>query len=104
MNTWLAILIGSVAVYSWKLLGFLIPERALSNPRVARIASLMTVALLAALVGVQTFATKSGLLIDARLPAVLLAGILAWRKVPFILIVVIAAGLAALLRYLGWMA
>ena len=100
----MAILLGSLAVYSWKLLGFLIPERALSHPRVARIASLMTVALLAALVGVQTFASKSGLVIDARVPAVALAAILAWRKVPFIVIVVLAAGLAALLRFLGWMA
>ncbi len=104
MNTWWAILFGSLAVYSWKLLGFLIPERALSHPRVSRIASLMTVALLAALVGVQTFAGKSGIVLDARVPAVVLAALLAWRKVPFIVIVVLAAGLAALLRFLGWMA
>ena len=104
MNVWLAIAIGGLAVYSWKIIGFLVPERILENPRVARIAGLMTVALLAALIGTQTFATKQGLAIDARLPAVLVAAVLARLKVPFILIVIAAASITAGLRALGWMA
>jgi branched-subunit amino acid transport protein len=104
VNPWLAIVIGGLAVYSWKILGYMIPERILESPRVSRIASLMTVALLAALVGVQTFASKQGLTMDARLPAVVLAAVLAWRRVPFIVIVALAAGLTALLRAMHWMA
>ena len=60
MNPWLAIVVAGLAVYSWKILGFMVPARVMEHPRVARIAALMTVALLAALVGVQTFATKAG--------------------------------------------
>ena len=104
MNPWLAIVIGGLAVYSWKILGYMTPERILESPRVSRIASLMTVALLAALVGVQTFASKQGLTMDARLPAVVLAALLAWRRVPFIVIVALAACLTALLRAMQWMA
>jgi len=104
MNPWLAIVVAGIAVYSWKILGFMVPARVMEHPKVARIAALMTVALLAALVGVQTFATKAGLSIDARLPAVLLAALLAKFRVPFIVIVLAAAGLAALLRAVHWMA
>src|SRR5690606_5675634 len=66
---WLAIVGGGVAVYVIKLVGHLLPEHWLAEPRVARTAALVTVALLAALVAIQTFASGHGLTVDARLPA-----------------------------------
>lgn len=98
MSTWSAVLIASALVYSWKLFGFLVPERFVSNPKIKELASLLTVALLAALVGIQTFVSSTGLGIDARLPAVILAGLLFYFRVPFIVVVIVAAVCAALIR------
>ena len=98
MSLWSAVLISSALVYSWKLFGYLVPERFVSNPKVKDLASLLTVSLLAALVGIQTFGTASGISVDARLPAIILAGALFYLRVPFIVVVVVAAATAALLR------
>jgi hypothetical protein len=70
---------------------------------VARIASLLTVALLAGLVGIQGFTAGGQIHFDARIPALLVAGVLTWRKVPFIVMVAVAAAVAACLRaFWGW--
>ena len=99
--TWLAILAAAAVCFALKLLGHLVPEHWLADPRVARTAALVTVALLAALVGVQTLTTGHHLVIDARVPALAVAaGALALRA-PFIVVVVAAAGTAAVLRALG---
>jgi len=98
MPLWLGILIASVAVYSWKLLGYVVPKTVLDNPKVARITSLLTIALLAALAGVQTLTTGSTIEFDARIPALIVAAVLLAFRVPFIVMVAVAAGVAALLR------
>jgi branched-subunit amino acid transport protein len=98
VTLWGAVLISSALVYSWKLFGYLVPERLVSNPKVKDLASLLTVALLAALVGIQTFGTSAGVVVDARLPALIVAGVLFYLRVPFIVVVIVAAALAALAR------
>ena len=85
-------------MYSWKLFGYLVPERFVSNPRIKELAALLTVALLAALVGIQTFVSTAGFSIDARVPAIVVAGILFYLRVPFVVVVVVAAAIAALIR------
>jgi uncharacterized membrane protein len=98
MSVWLGIIIGSLAVYSWKLIGHLVPRRLLDHPRVAASANYLTVALLSALVGVQTFTAGSEIVFDARFAAVLLAVLLTILRVPFLVMVAAAATLAALIR------
>jgi len=93
-------LVASLLVYSWKLIGYLIPEKYLT-PNVKAFTERVTVALLAALVATQTFASSQQLVLDSRFPAVLVAGILLWLRAPFIVVVVAAAGVAAGLRLLG---
>jgi hypothetical protein len=100
MTLWSAILLSSAMVYSWKLFGYLVPERFVSNPRIKELAALLTVALLAALVGIQTFVSAEGVTVDARFPALVVAGVLFYLRVPFVVVVVIAAAIAALLRLL----
>jgi hypothetical protein len=62
---------------------------------------LVAVPLLAALILVQTLGTGQRLVLDARLPAVAVAAVLVWRRAPFLVVVLAAAGTAALLRALG---
>ena len=98
MTLWSAILVSSALVYSWKLFGYLVPEKFVSNPKIKELAALLTVALLAALVGIQTFVSADGLSIDARGPALVAAGILFFLRVPFVVVVIVAAAIAALIR------
>lgn len=104
MNTWLMILIACAAAYALKLSGFFVPARLLERPRVARTAELMTVGLLAALVATQTLTHGTALVLDARIPALVLAGGLLALRAPFIVVVIAAAAAAAGLRALDWMA
>ena len=102
-NFWLAVLIGSIAVYSWKILGYALPARVAKNKEVILFASKLTVALLAALTAVQAVVSGQHIVLDSRIPALGVAALLYWRKVPFIVAVASAAAVAALLRYfLGW--
>ena len=100
---WTTIIVGSIAVYSWKILGFALPKRIADNKEVVVFAGKLTVALLAALTAVQTFANGQSLVLDSRLAALAVAALLYWRKAPFIVAVGVAALVAALLRhFLGW--
>jgi hypothetical protein len=102
MWTWIAIVGAAVAMWLVKSVGHRVPEHALENPRLVRIAALVTVSLLLGLAAVQTFASGQSLQVDARAPALAVAGVLLWRRAPFIVVVVAAAAVAAGLRALGW--
>jgi hypothetical protein len=98
---WVAILAGCLAVAAIKLVGHLVPEHWLARPQVARVAGLVTVALLAALVAVQAATTGARVVLDARLAGVAAAGVALLLKAPFIVVVVVAALVTALLRWAG---
>jgi hypothetical protein len=104
MTVWQIILVASIAVLAIKLLGYLVPERVLQTPTAARTANLVTVALLSALIVVQTIGSAQSIVLDARLPALAVAAALFAVRVPFILVIVAAAASAAALRALGWAA
>lgn len=101
MSGWTAVLAASALCLALKLGGHLLPARFLSGERVSRVAALVTVALLAALVAVQTLAGGQALRLDARVPAVAVAVAALALRAPFILVVVLAALTAAALRALG---
>ncbi len=99
---WFWAIAASVACLAQKLLGYLVPSKALENPRVAYAAGGVTVGLLTALSVTQTFADGSTLVLDARLAAVAVAAVALWLRAPFIVVVVLGALTAALLRFAGW--
>jgi branched chain amino acid efflux pump len=68
------------------------------GPRVRQSLELVAVPLLAALILVQALDGGKRLVIDARAPALVVAALLAWRRAPFLVVVLAAAGTAALLR------
>ncbi len=98
MTLWQIILLASIAVLALKLVGYLVPPSLIQRPTPARIASLLTVALLAALIAVQSLASGTTIALDARVPAVLLAAGLFALRVPFVLVIIAAALCAALIR------
>jgi hypothetical protein len=103
VSVWNVVLLASAAVLALKLLGYLVPPSFIERPTPARVANLLTVALLAALVTAQTLQHGTGIALDARLPALAAAAGLLVIRAPFIVVVVAAALVAALLRLLGWM-
>ncbi|MEO7147656.1 MAG: AzlD domain-containing protein [Terrimesophilobacter sp.] len=102
MTLWLIVIIASLACLALKLAGFLVPPSVLDRPTPSRIANLLTVALLAALVAVQTLGSGVGIQFDARVPALVVAVALFAVRVPFVLVVIAAAATAALIRLSGW--
>ena len=94
---WIATIGTSVIAYLIKFSGTLIPSRVLESQGVRRINALLPIAMLSALVAVQTFANKKELLIDHRAAGVLAAAIALKLKAPFPVVVGIAALVSALL-------
>lgn len=96
--TWVAVIGASAVCFVIKYAGYRVPEHWLADPRVARVASLVTVALLAALVATQTFTRGQAVVVDARLVAVAIAAVALALRAPFVVVVVLAAVVAAVLR------
>ena len=100
MTVWQVVILASIAVLALKLLGYLVPPSLIEKPVPARIAGLLTVALLSALIVTQTIGSGQGVTLDARVPALVAAAGLFALRVPFILVIVAAAATAALIRAL----
>ena len=94
----LAVIAASLAVFSWKFLGYLVPEKYVSNPRFREIADAITVGLLSALIAIQGFTSDSQVTVDSRLPALILAAGLLYLRMPFIVVIASAAAFSALIR------
>ncbi len=96
----LTVIIASLAVFSWKMLGYLIPQKCITDG-IRAFSERVTVVLLTALVAVQTLVTGNQVEFDARVPALGVAAILFALRVPYIVVVIAAAATAAGLRLLG---
>lgn len=82
--------------------GFALAGSLAEDERIGRLLLLMPLSIVAAVVAVQTFATKTTIVFDARVVGVGLAAVLAWRRVPMGVVVVIAAFVTAMVRLTGW--
>ena len=88
---WLATIGTSVIAFALKYTGHNVPEKIFSHPKVQAINALIPIALLSALVAVQTFTEKSKLMVDHRLAGVGVAMIALFLKAPFPVVVISAA-------------
>jgi uncharacterized membrane protein len=98
MTLWIGILLACLGCYLFKLAGLSVPKTMLERPKVQRIAALLPVVLLSALVATQTFSTGAGLVLDARAAGLAVAGIAVWRRWPFLVVVALAAFTTAMVR------
>jgi branched-subunit amino acid transport protein len=95
---WAAIITASVGCYLLKLAGLSLPQSLLDRPDVQRVAALLPIALLAALVAVGTFADDGQLAIDARVGGVAAAVVALLLRAPFLVVIVVAAATTAIIR------
>ncbi len=98
--TWTTIVVAGLGCYLLKLAGLSVPATLLERPVVQRIAGLIPVALLSALVAVQVFGDGQRLVVDERAAGLGAAVVLLVVRAPFLVVVVGAALTAALLRLL----
>ena len=101
MTLWTALVLASAAALAIKLAGYAVPARWLLNPRMPRVAGALTVALLASLTVMNTFANGTTLALDARLAALATAALALALRLPFLLMVLLGAAAAALVRGLS---
>ncbi len=95
---WIATIGTGVLAFLLKFAGHSIPERWLSHPKIQRTNILIPIALLSALVAVQSFTTKTTLVLDQRLVGLVVATIALLLKAPFP-VVVVSAGLSSAAVY-----
>ena len=100
---WTAVIGASLICYLIKLAGYSVPQRWLEPQVVQRVTVLLPVALLSALVGLWTFTSGATIEIDARVVGLAAAIVLLILRAPFLVVILAAAAVTALVRYLGWM-
>jgi len=97
---WTAVLVTAAGCYALKVSGWFLPTALLERERVRTAAALLPVALLAALVVVQVFGAHKALVLDARAAALVAGAFCLWLRLPFLVMVLVAAATAAILRAL----
>lgn len=88
---WIATIGTSLIAFLLKFSGHSVPERWLSHPKIQKVNALIPIALLSALVAVQTFSEKSQLMFDQRLVGLMVAIVALLLKAPFPVVVLSAA-------------
>ena len=101
MNLWFWVLIAAAAAYAIKLSGYLLPRKLLDRPAVVRLATGLTVGLLASLTILNTVGKGQAIVLDSRLLALGAAAIALWLKAPYLVVVLVGAIAAALGRLAG---
>jgi branched-subunit amino acid transport protein len=101
VSLWVTILAAAVGCYGLKLAGVSLPASVLTDPRVQRVAGLLPVAMLSALVASGLFASGRHLSADWQLIVGVGAGAIAlWRGRSLIVVFLVAIAITALLRAL----
>ena len=93
---WIATIGTSVVAFALKYSGHSVPERWLSHPKIQRVNALIPIALLSALVSVQSFTDKTTLVVDQRIVGLAVATTALLLKAPFPIVVISAAVSSAL--------
>ena len=98
---WIAVIGTSAIAFLLKYSGHSVPEKWLSHPKIQKVNALIPIALLSALVAVQSFTEKSKLMVDQRLLGLVVAILALLLKAPFPVVVISAAVSSALLYRFG---
>lgn len=96
-----AVLVLAVGTYAFRLAGPLLRDRLRLPDRVKELMSISATVLLVALVATSSLTKGQGFAGWALPAGVLVGGLAAWRKSPFVVVVVLAAATTAGLRFLG---
>jgi branched-subunit amino acid transport protein len=96
--SWSAILVMAAGAYAFKAIGLLVLGGRTVAGRMQPLVGLLPAALFSALIVQQTLVSDGELVIDARLAGVLAGAIAVWRRAPFVVVVLVAMAVTALVR------
>jgi branched-subunit amino acid transport protein len=96
-----ATIVLGVGTFAFRFAGPMLRTRRELSPRVQQLMAVSAVVLLSALVVTAAFLDGQEFAGYARPAGVAVGGVLAWKKAPFVIVVVAAAATAAGLRLLG---
>ncbi|HEY8372400.1 MAG TPA: AzlD domain-containing protein [Pseudonocardiaceae bacterium] len=96
-----AVLVLAAGTFALRIAGPLLRDRITVSERMQRIITIAATTLLAALVATQALTEAGGFAGWARPAGVLVGAVAAWRRLPFVVVVVLAAATTALLRLAG---
>ena len=96
--SWVAIGLLAAGAYGFKVLGLVILGGRELPKTVARCVALLPAALLPALIAIQTLTTDDRWVVDARAAGVGAAIVVAWRRAPFPVVIIVGAVVTALVR------
>jgi hypothetical protein len=99
--SWAAVAALCGTAYALKALGAIAASRSSATAAAGGRLELLVVPVIAGLIVVQTLGDGRDIVLDARLPALLVAGALIWRKAPLLVVVLAAAATAALGHHIG---
>ncbi len=113
--SWWPILVLAAGAYACKAVGVWLGQRlprttAATSPgpdggagdgRLVALVALLPAALLAGLIVVQTIGDGAGISLDARVAGVVVGGVAAWRRAPFLAVIILAGAVTAGLRALS---
>jgi hypothetical protein len=99
--SWAIVAVLAGGVWAQRLLGMFVGGRVLSRqPALGRLASLIPAAVVMAVIVQLTVGAADSLALDGRAAGMAAAGVLVWRRAPFVVVVVAAAAATALVRLL----
>jgi branched-subunit amino acid transport protein len=102
VSVWITVIAGSLGCYLLKLVGVSLPQSVLGHPRVQRVAGLLPIAMLSALIITDLFDANRHYHADWRTLAGVAAGAIAlWRGRSLLIVFVVAIAVTALLRLLA---
>lgn len=100
MLTWSVVALLAFGVYGQRAVGATAIDTNRLDERWQRVLTALPLAIIAAVVALQTFTTDRALVLDARVAGIAVAALCAWRRLPLLVTVVAAATTTAALRAL----
>lgn len=100
MLTWTAVALLAIGVYAQRVIGAIAVDTARMNTRWQSVLSTLPLAIISAVIALQTFTTDRSLTIDTRAAGIAVAALCAWRRLPLLATVLAAAATTAALRAL----
>ena len=92
------LIVMTIGTFALKSAGPLVLGDRMLPLRIQQVVGLLPAALLAALTIVSTVGDGRAIVLDARLVGLLVAGLALWRRLPFVVVIVLASAATALTR------
>ncbi|MFZ9675916.1 MAG: AzlD domain-containing protein [Ilumatobacteraceae bacterium] len=96
--SWSLVIVLAIGAYAFKVTGLVVLGGRTLPAVIERCLALIPAAVVTALIVKDTFTTGQDLVLDARAAGIAVAVLVAWKRAPLIVVIVLGAAVTALLR------